>query len=798
MSEVISRRILDHVSDTRYQPRTLRELSRDLNIPDSEYDNFKQAVDQLLQEGLILLGAQDTLALPPPDRVMTGTFRKHERGFGFIYPDELTEHGELFIPQGNTLDAMTGDRVRAKVYRKRRRAYGPTRATRSPYIGRIIEVISRAERIYTGTVISRGSLMLVQVDGRMVHEPVVIRDPGAKQITAGDKVAIELVDYGGQFGELPEAVVTEVLGEAGRPDVETQAVIRSFGLNEKFSAESIDQARQAAETYQPEQRDPDRHDLTDMPVCTIDPPDARDFDDAISIRQLDDAQPSGWELGIHIADVSSFVATGTELDRQALERGNSVYLPRRVLPMLPELLSNGVCSLQEGVPRYCKSCFIRYDASGRITGSRICRSVIRSAKRLTYREAQALIDDDLRLARKHVAMGCEPKYGRELIHMLKMMDQLAKAIRSRRMRDGMIVLNLPKVDLIFDDSGRVVDAQPEDDSFTHTIIEMFMVEANEVVAELFHQLDVPMVRRVHADPNAYDMSELRQFARIAGYNIPVNPTRHELQDLLKAVEGKPAQYAVHLAVLKTLSKAEYSPAIIGHFALAGEHYTHFTSPIRRYPDLVVHRGLDAVLNAAAGMDLDTISAAGGRMKKKLAQAVRDDPVLHDEEQLREISRRCSFTERNAESAEQELRTYLVLELLEQNLGEDYEGTVTGVISAGLFIQLDKYLVEGFIRVNDLPGKSSQRWRLNPNTGALVAQGSGKTITIGDRYTVRIAKVDLQRRQLDLAIIEMKPDELDKKKKRRQSPGARRAHQRTQKLKAADRGEVTRKKKKKRR
>ncbi len=770
MPDLYQRRILKHLADTRYQPRTVMQLAAELGVPDDQFQAFARSVEELNQEGQVVLGDSREVVLPPPGREITGVFRKHERGFGFVIPDEATAHGDLFIPPNNTLDALTGDRVRAKVRREPRRGG----AGQSPYTGRIVEVLARCEQQYVGTLAKRGRHFVVQADGRSLHDPILIRDATAKNARVGDKVAVELVTYPQGDGELPEGVITEVLGEAGEPEVETLAVMRGFGLAEQFPPEALQEAREAARKIS-DHVPPDREDLTPTFICTIDPPDAKDYDDAISIQRLDGASDAAWELGVHIADVAHFVEPGSALDEEAYARGNSTYLPRKVVPMLPEVLSNGVCSLQEGVNRYAKSCFLRYDAQGRVVGQRFARTVIRSAKRLTYLEAQALIDGDLREARKHAKT--EPKYPKQLVRTLQLMNELARTIRQRRLADGMIVLGLPEVELIYDDSGRVVDAEPEDDAFTHKIIEMFMVEANEAAARLFDRLDIPMIRRVHADPDAYNVGELRGFARVAGYNIPARPSRHEIQQLLDAVRGKPAQYAVHMAVLKTLSKAEYAPALLGHFALASEHYTHFTSPIRRYPDFVVHRGINAILDA----DARGLKSPGFKRK------VKDDPRLPDEDRLREIGRHCSNTERNSEAAERELRSYLVLELLTNHLGEDFPGTVTGVTGSGIYVQIDKFLIDGFIRTPELP-PAGERWRLNPNTGALVAQRSGRAITIGDRFTVRIAQIDLARRQMDLVILEESKTEKpkikqkQKTKKNRNKPRKNGASPKVKKLK----------------
>ncbi len=746
MPQRYERRLLDYVGDRRYTPSTLADLAEALQITPDQRERFDQAAQKLLDDDQLVLGSTNTVGLPPPGKEMIGTFRANRRGFGFVIPDEMTAHGDLFVPEHQTGGALNGDHVRAKIVKDPR-----GRGKQSGHIGRIVEVITRSDRPTVGTLISTGKDARVQLDGRAMPEPVLIRDADASGAVKGSKVVVEILKYPEDPGDQAEGVIVEVLGEAGEPSVETQAVMHAHGLAERFDEEVLAEARNAARRMEQEEDDPDaapREDLTQTLILTIDPPDAKDFDDAISIRRLEGSNDAGipsnavWELGVHIADVAHFVPTGSALDNEAYARGNSTYLPRKVIPMLPEVLSNGVCSLQPEVKRFSKTVFLTYDEHGHVLSQRFARTTIRSAKRFTYLEAQALIDDDLKEARKQCRT--EPKYPREIIKALKLMDELAKTIRKRRLRQGMIVLGLPDVELIYDDTGRVIDAQPEDDAFTHTLIEMFMVEANEAAARLFDGLEVPMIRRTHPDPDAHGLGDLRSFARVAGFNIPARPSRQEMQTLLDAVRGKPAQHAVHLAVLRTLSKAEYSPALIGHFALASEHYTHFTSPIRRYTDFVVHRAINAVLDA---------QAAGKKGVKAVRTTVTADERVPDEQRLTEIGRHCSTTERNSEDAERELRKVLLLEMLMTRLGEDFQATVTGVTGQGAFLQLDKFLVDGFVGLSDLPGDRSDRYRLNRTTGALVAQRSGKTVAIGDRFTARVATVDMAKRELELVIVD---------------------------------------------
>jgi len=573
-----------------------------------------------------------------------------------------------------------------------------------------------------------------------------------------------------------------VLGESGEPDVETAEVIEAYGLPGEFPSECIEQAREAAAKFEAEIKhlehsgraldEKQRLDLRAEYIITIDPPDAKDYDDAISIDELDPdehrgARTGGWRLGVHIADVAHYIGRDSALDREARDRGNSCYLPRRVIPMLPEVLSNGICSLQEGVERFCKSAFIDYDEAGKVRGAHFASTLIKSAKRLTYIEAQALIDGNLEAARRHAKT--EPKYAPPLRDTLLKMDRLSKKIRERRRRQGMIHLELPEVELVYDETGRVIDAVPEDNSYTHTLIEMFMVEANEAVARLFENLSVPLLRRTHPEPVPGQMEQLRDYVKVAGYKIPKSPSREELQKLLDATAGTPAAPAVHFAVLRTLARAEYAPALIGHFALASEAYAHFTSPIRRYADLTVHRALARFLaNTENGLKPPRSDQEMRRLGRKLSE----DADCPDEVELTSIGNRCNLTEENAEAAERELRQFLVLQLLAEHIGEQFPGLVTGVTAAGVFVRLDKYLAEGMIRVEDLPAPQgrdgrpmrSARWSMDRASGSLVERGSRRSYNIGDRLEVTIAEVDLARRQMKLLVADPAARDVGKRKK----------------------------------
>ena len=765
MSLRYRKRLLEHLKHEGYTPRSVGHLREDLRVSEDDWPEFDGTVKSMAAEGVLEVSASGYVmlrSLATAGGSVVGRFRKAMKGFGFVEPEIPVREGSVFVPAEETLDALSGDTVRVQVRRdssRSRPGEGPS------WSGTIVEVVKRRRSSFAGELVRRGDQWLVFPDGREMTEPIVVRDAAAKNAPEGSKVIVEIVAYpqgSGPGSVLGEGVITRVLGDAGKPDVETQAVILAYDLPGEHPPECEEQAREVTQVYDRQIAEYQRSgiasfdkegwggraDLTGEFILTIDPPDAKDYDDAISIKRL----PSGgWELGVHIADVAHFIPPGSAIDEEARDRCNSVYLPRRVIPMIPELLSNGICSLQEGVLRFCKSAFMTYDAQGVCKSEGVRNTLIKSAKRLTYLEAQALIDGDFNEARKHAKT--PPRYTDQLLEALKEMDACARAIQGRRQRQGMISLELPEVVLIYDDNGHVVDAEREDSAFTHTLIEMFMVEANEVVARLFEKMDVPLLRRTHPDPTPGDVDNLRKAAMVAGFKIPKSPTREELQSLLNATRGTPASRAVHMAVLRTLSKAEYSPALIGHFALASTAYAHFTSPIRRYADLTVHRAIAEYLRRT---DNATHRPRNDDDRKRLGAMLRESEMCPDEETLVGIGKHATLREGNAEEAERSLRQFLVLQLLEKHVGESFRGIITGVSPKGVFVQIEKFLAEGFVKKEDLPGDVTREnltpfWKIDPRTGAMVDARSGRSYNMGDTVSVKVVAVDLPTRRMELVV-----------------------------------------------
>ncbi|MDB5293920.1 MAG: rnr [Phycisphaerales bacterium] len=737
MAEPLRNRILTHLRSEEYRPQPPEGVAEQLQLTEAhKYHAFRDALRELMHEGRVVMGARGALMLPTqlePHDEFTGSYRHNKRGFGFVVPTDPSSREDLFIPEGQNNGAITGDIVRAKITSRGQKD------GKAMYSGRVTEIVERTQRKFTGSLIRTGHEWTVLPDGNTFTQPILTPDAATRHIKPGTKVVVELTSYPDEYTRA-QGVITEVLGKAGEKDVDLRSVIVQFNLPEKFPETVAEEARQAIAAFNPEEERGHRLDLTNELICTIDPDDAKDYDDAISLRQL----PSGnWELGVHIADVSHFVPAGSALDEEAFARGNSCYFPGFVIPMLPEILSNGVCSLQEGVPRLCKSCFITYDEHAQPIATKFHNTVIKSAKRLRYREAQAILDNAEVIPHPEGPRSVD-EYPAEVVELLHQMNALARRLQKRRLAQGQIVLDLPEVELILDQDGKVIDAVPEDTSFTHTLIEMFMVEANEAVARLLDSMGLPLLRRVHPDPEIPNTERLRTFVQVSGFKLPKQLDRKAIQALLQHVRGKPEAFAVNLAVLRSLTRAEYSPEPVGHFALASEHYCHFTSPIRRYADLTVHRLLDAYF--AARDRTPHNGARGGRKKVKI-----DLEQVPSFDELVEIGRHISFTERRAADAERELRQIKLLELLKDKIGEVFNGVVTGITNFGVFVQIQAYLVDGLIRYENL---MDDWWTVDEKAGVIRGERTGAKIGIGDVVKVYVVRVDVPRRELDLAISEV--------------------------------------------
>jgi ribonuclease R len=702
-------RILGLVSRPDYQPLTAKAIFRRFALGPDEYPDFRRAIKALVRSGQLTIAKDKTLSKPrESDRgLILGTFRRSAKGFGFVRPlkpkpGQGGREADIFIAADDTRDASTGDEVAVRI----------TKRSHRPGLnlqGRIVKVVERASGLFVGTYFEQGGDGYVKVDGTTFHDPLYVGDPGAKGAKPGDKVAIEIARYP-MPGLEGEGVITEVLGPRGQPGVDTLAILRAFGIPDTFDDETLQDARDQARAFN-ENDLGSRLDLRDVLTITIDPKDARDFDDAISLSR---DERGSWHLGVHIADVGHFVRPGSALDRTARKRGTSVYLPDRVVPMLPEVLSNSLASLQEGKTRFTMSVLMEFTGDGVRTDARFARSAIRVDQRFTYEQAyEAMMNPGRPIE------GISP----EVRAMLNQMLELAMLLRGRRFARGALELVMPEVEVELDDQGRVVGARLAPDDESHQVIEEFMLAANEAVASALTQRRIGFLRRVHAEPDPGKLRQFAEFARSLGFAIDDPQSRFELQRILKESDGTPERHAVHYGLLRSLKQAVYTPEPEGHYALASDDYCHFTSPIRRYPDLQVHRQLAALLE--------------GRRPKS------------DPDELIVLGEHCTRTERRAEAAERELIRVKLLTHLEGRIGEAFHAVIIGVEDFGFFAQLVELPVEGLVHVTSL---ADDYYYLESDTHTLVGRRSGNRHRLGDRVLVRIARVDVDRRELDLQLV----------------------------------------------
>ncbi|MGE0610282.1 MAG: ribonuclease R [Pirellulales bacterium] len=642
---------------------------------------------------------------------VTGVYRRTQSGFGFVRPSTSTPADErtldVFIPADKALDAVSGDTVLVRVSSRR----DPRRPNR---IGEITEVIERDSHQFVGTYFESAGTAYVEVDGAVFGQPVRVGDPGAKNARTDDKVVFEMVVFPSQTHE-GEGVITEVLGPRGAPGVDTLSIIREYNLPEDFALDTLAEARLQADRFD-ENDLSGRTDLTGQTIITIDPVDARDFDDAISLERV---AKDHWRLGVHIADVSHFVQPGTALDREAHDRGTSVYLPDRVIPMIPEIISNGLASLQPDRVRFTKTVFIEFTPDGVPVGSEFHSAAIRSVRRFAYEEVDEYLADPEPWKKK-----LTPR-----VHsLLERMHELAMILRNRRLRKGALELTMPEVKIDLDRDGRISGAHVAANTVSHQIIEEFMLAANVAAAEKLREEKLHFLRRVHSPPDPRKLKLLTAFVAGLGFAVESLESRFELQRLLALVEDRPERQAINYAALRSLQRAVYSPADEGHYALAFECYTHFTSPIRRYPDLHIHRLLQAVLMHQRPKKNDLVSVAL-------------------------LGEHCSTLERRAEAAERELIKVKLLAYLQERIGEEFDAVITGVETFGLFAQGIEMPAEGLIHVTSL---TDDYYRYDKSSHSLNGHRAGNQFRLGDTIRVSVARVDIERRALDFRLVQRGP------------------------------------------
>ncbi|MDA0833706.1 MAG: ribonuclease R [Planctomycetota bacterium] len=701
----LEQKVLGYISRGGYRPRSAKALAKKLGIPRDEIGDLRDCLNVLLQNNRITIDDDGKIQGTPSSHLIAGIVKRLDSGNGVLIPHEKTRWGEIYIFVENMFDAQTGDEVLVQLLDRRRKG--------GQRVGRIAEVLERASTQFVGTYSEQEGQGWVEIDGRAINGLIHVGDPGAKGVQPGDKVVVEMLRYPRQY-QTGEAVLTKVLGPRGKAGVDTEAIIHEFGLPDEFPDNVNHESRRQAEAFDPGKLG-DRRDLTREIIVTIDPVDARDFDDAISLEKSHDGH---WHLGVHIADVSHFVQPGSALDVEARVRGTSVYLPDRVLPMLPEVISNGLASLQQNQVRFTKSVFIEFDATGLPLHTEFVNSAIKVTRRFAYEEVMPIINEPEKFRTRISA---------KVRALLGKMHELAMILRARRMGGGALELNLPETKLDFDKEGRVSGAHRVVHDESHQIIEEFMLAANIAVAEVLASKQIPFLRRIHGEPDRLKLENFSKFATLLGYPLKPIFSRAEMQAIIRNVHGKPQEYALNYALLRSFKQAEYSEIDAGHYALGVDQYCHFTSPIRRYPDLTVHRLFDAI-------------AKGTKV-----------PVLPDSE-LTKLGKTCSSTERRAATAERELIKTKLLVMMSNRVGEELDAVITGVEPFGIFCQGVEIPVEGLIHVSRLPREDN--FYFEEASMSYMGRRSGQKIQLGDRLRVVVSEVNLARRELDFQIVKL--------------------------------------------
>jgi len=712
----IREQILALLVSSSYRPLDKRELAKALGRKSGVRMGLNQALRELERSGEIARIRKNRYVLPAEADLVTGTLSIHQAGYGFLITEKPGE-ADIFVAAENTGTAMHGDRVVARITRDP--AYARTKGRRE---GRVIRILERAHDTIVGTLQhSRNFYYVVPDDPRIVHDVYVQVPPRAplpKVPTRGDKVVVRLEAWESRHVN-PEGDVIELLGPASAPGVDMLSIIRKYHLPTDFPRDVLDEVNRISETVDARKLD-GREDLRKKFIITIDPDDARDFDDAIQIEKIDNG---GWQLGVHIADVAAYVEPGSALDREARRRGNSVYLPDRVMPMLPERLSNGVCSLNPGVDRLTHSVFINFDKNGVAKRARFAKSVIRSAQRLTYKQAYAILKSSAR---------------DQLSEQLHLAWRLASLLRRKRFEHGSLDLDFPEVKVRLDETGKPVRLERIDNDESHQLIEECMLAANEAVARELKMRAMPTIYRVHENPDPEKLAEYREFVLSFNYKVGDLAHRAELQRLLASIRGKPEEQALKIGLLKSLKRARYASQPLGHYGLAKPNYLHFTSPIRRYADLVVHRALTA------------------RSGKHQSQT--------DMGQIASIAEHISTTERIAADAEIEAVRMKKLEFFQRQLDQRnpqvFRAAIVDVRNYGLVVELPDALVTGLVHVSSL---ANDFYSFEPTQRRLIGRRSRKRFGVGDEVRVFVVRVDAFKRQVDFAIASETPMKTDRRK-----------------------------------
>ncbi|PDM39137.1 ribonuclease R [Parageobacillus yumthangensis] len=710
MDQSLVDRILTFMRDEAYKPLTVQELEEAFGITDAaEFKEFVKALVAMEEQGLVVRTRSNRYGVPEKMNLVRGKVSGHAKGFAFVVPEDPSLD-DIFIPPSEMKNAMHGDTVLVRVHSE---SSGARRE------GTVVRILERGVTEVVGTYTESKYFGFVIPDDKKIVNDIFIPKHAANGAVEGHKVVVRLTSYP-QGRMSAEGEVIKILGHKNDPGVDILSIIHKYGLPLQFPDEVIEHANSISDTIT-EKDLQGRRDLRDQMIVTIDGEDAKDLDDAVTVTKLENGN---YKLGVHIADVSYYVEEGSPIDREAYERGTSVYLVDRVIPMIPHRLSNGICSLNPKVDRLTLSCEMEINERGEVVSHEIFQSVIRTTERMTYSDVnKILVDKDEELRKKY-----EP-----LVPMFELMAELAEILRNKRMKRGAIDFDFKEAKVLVDENGKPYDVVLRERSVAERLIEEFMLVANETVAEHFHWLNVPFIYRVHEDPKPEKLQRFLEFITNFGYVVKgtgnqIHP--RALQEILEAVRGEPEEMVISTVMLRSMKQARYDAESLGHYGLSTDFYTHFTSPIRRYPDLIVHRLIRTYL-INGQMDEQT--------QRKWA------------EKLPDIAEHASDMERRAVEAERETDDLKKTEFMEDKIGMEFDGIISSVTNFGLFVELPN-TIEGLVHVSYL---TDDYYRYDERHYAMIGERTGKVYRIGDEITVRVINVNKDERIVDFEIVGMK-------------------------------------------
>ncbi|MBA3271024.1 MAG: ribonuclease R [Acidobacteria bacterium] len=717
------RQMRDHV----HYPATARELIRVLKVPREERVTLKRQLTSLVGEGALVLVRGNRYGLADRMDLIVGRLETNRSGFGFVTPERALEgvKGDVFVAAHNLKEALHGDRVVVRI--ERHREDGRVE-------GRLVQILERGNETIVGRfAVDESGLSFVEPFDKRVLTDVHIPRGDARDAEPGEMVTVEITKWGTPTRG-PVGRVVEVLGDIDAPGVDTEIILRKHGIPDEHAEEAVTEARRLGDAVR-EKDVKGRTDFRNRVIVTIDGEDARDFDDAISIERL----PNGhiW-LGVHIADVAHYVVEGGALDTEAYERGTSVYFPERAVHMFPEELATGLCSLRPHVDRLVQSCLMEVNKKGDVVRYEMHDGVIHSAERMTYTDVNAILTEG--------DADTTARYN-GLVPTFVLMRDLFHILRARRRRRGSVDFDLPEAKVVLDEDGLVQNIVASERNIAHRLIEEFMLLANETVARHLEDHQMPALYRIHEPPDPLKVMEFDEFVTSLGYGLGATPggavKPAHFQKLVDRIHGTPEERPIAFLMLRTMQKARYDAMNVGHFGLAAETYTHFTSPIRRYPDLVVHRLL--------------------REERHTTVTAERREELDDD--LPDIGRHTSDMERRATEAEREIIQWKKVRFMADKVGDTFDGYITGVTSFGLFIELIEHYVEGLVHVSTM---ADDYYRYSEQNHSLAGENTRKSYRLGDKVTVQVVRVDQERRQIDLGIA----DVLDtvRQDERRRGPG----------------------------